>query len=100
VAPLQRRRHQIRLSTVNTFASNWLLPRLPGFQAAHPDIDLAITTTQRVVDLDHEDVDCPVRHGLGKLEGLRSSLLFRESLIPVAAPGVAGDDGQDWRTVR
>jgi hypothetical protein len=37
VAPLQRRRRQLRLSTVSTFASNWLLPRLRDFQARHPD---------------------------------------------------------------
>ena len=100
VAPLHRRRHQVRLSTVSTFASNWLLPRLPDFQADCPEIDLVLTTTQRVIDLEHEDVDCAIRHGLGQWKGLRASLLFRETLVPVAAPGLAEDGGRDWPVVR
>jgi len=34
VEPLHRRRSQLRVSTVATFASLWLLPRLPAFVAA------------------------------------------------------------------
>jgi len=39
IEPLHRRRSQLRVSTVATFASLWLLPRLPAFQARHPNID-------------------------------------------------------------
>lgn len=100
VAPLRRRRRQLRLSTVSTFASNWLLPRLREFQALHPDIDLVVTTTQRVIDLDHEDVDCAIRHGDGQWEALQSTLLFHETLVPIAVPGLYGEKPNEWPPIR
>ncbi|MFO1104752.1 MAG: DUF3008 family protein [Amaricoccus sp.] len=100
VAPWQRRRRQIRLSTTSTFASNWLLPRLGDFRACHLDIDLVVTTTQRVVDLEREEVDCAIRHGLGQWDGVRAELLFRETLVPVARPGFWGARAADWPVIR
>ncbi|ATQ58336.1 LysR substrate-binding domain-containing protein [Paracoccus yeei] len=100
VGPLQRRQRQLRLSTVSTFALNWLLPRLRDFQARHPDIDLAVSTTQRVIDFDQEDVDCAIRHGHGQWEGLRSAFLFRETLVPAAKPGLFGERPPEWSTIR
>lgn len=88
VEPLQQRRMQIRLSTVATFASHWLLPRISAFQARHPDMMLAISTTRRTVDLEDEAFDCAIRHGLGDWPGLRAKLLFRETLIPIAVPTI------------
>ncbi|WP_202944746.1 LysR substrate-binding domain-containing protein [Beijerinckia indica] len=89
IEPLRRRRQQLRISTVATFASHWLLPRLPDWQTRHPHIDLLISTSTRPVDLTAEDFDCALRHGLGKWEGLASTLLFRETLVPVGRPDVS-----------
>ncbi|WP_063778852.1 LysR substrate-binding domain-containing protein [Bradyrhizobium sp. LTSP857] len=86
VEPIRRRRSQLRISTVATLASHWLLPRLPEFRALHPDIEVALTTTRRVIDLEAEDIDCAIRYGLGRWSGLTAALLFRETLAPVAAP--------------
>src|SRR5579871_5887298 len=58
IEPLRKRRGQLRLTTVSTFASHWLIPRLPDWQRHHPGIDLAISTSTRVVDLRGEDFDC------------------------------------------
>lgn len=100
VAPLHRRRRQIRLSTVNTLASNWLLPRLADFQRVHPGIEIAVLTTQRLVDLDAEDIDGAIRHGTGNWPGLTSRLLFRETLVPAAVPGLARRAPNDWPLIR
>lgn len=89
VKPFKRGRGQIRLSTVTTFASHWLIPRLAQFQARHPNIEVAISTTTRSVDLGREDVDCAIRHGRGAWKGLSATLLFRETLMPIAAPSIA-----------
>src|SRR6201996_1776286 len=89
VQPFQRDRGQIRLSTVATFASHWLIPRIAQFQARHPRIEVAIFTTTRPVDLKKEAMDCAIRRGRGGWKGLSSALLFKETLMPVAAPGVA-----------
>jgi DNA-binding transcriptional LysR family regulator len=86
VAPIKRRWAQLRVSTVSTFASCWLLPRLAQFRVLYPDVEIALASTRRVVDLDSEESDCAIRHGLGDWPGLTSTLLFRETLAPVAAP--------------
>jgi DNA-binding transcriptional LysR family regulator len=90
VQPYRRDRGQIRLSTVATFASHWLIPRVPQFQARHPQIEVAISTTTRPVDLRKEDIDCAIRHGRGNWKGLASTLLFRETLMPIASSAIAG----------
>src|SRR5258708_19927704 len=82
-------RGEIRLSTVSTFASHWLIPRLPQFQARHPGLEVAIFTTTRAVDFKKESIDCAIRHGRGTWKGLASTLLFKETLMPIAAPAVA-----------
>jgi DNA-binding transcriptional LysR family regulator len=89
VQPFRRDRGQIRLSTVSTFASHWLIPRIAAFQAAHPKIEVAILTTTRAVDLGGEEFDCAIRHGRGGWKGVDATLLFRETLMPIAAPAVA-----------
>src|ERR1700733_8337479 len=89
VQPFRRDRGQIRLSTVSTFASHWLIPRIAAFQAQHPKVEVAILTTTRAVDLAEEEVDCAIRHGRGGWKGVDATLLFRETLMPIAAPAVA-----------
>ena len=89
VQPFRRDRGQIRLSTVSTFASHWLIPRIAAFQAQHPRIEVAILTTTRAVDLAEEEVDCAIRHGRGGWKGVDATLLFRETLMPIASPAVA-----------
>jgi DNA-binding transcriptional LysR family regulator len=87
VQPFRRDRGQI--STVATFASHWLIPRVAEFQARHPQIEVAIFTTTRAVDLGSENIDCAIRHGRGAWKGLVSTLLFEETLMPIAAASVA-----------
>jgi len=84
VMPLRRRREQLRISTVATFASHWLIPRITNWQRKHPHIELAISTSTRTVDFLAKDYDCATRHGVGGWEGVSETLLFRETLIPVA----------------
>src|SRR5690349_21226798 len=45
------------ISVVNTFASNWLAPRLGGFQITHPAIAVRLDVTGRLVDFAREEVD-------------------------------------------
>ena len=89
IKPFRRDRGEIRLSTVTTFASHWLIPRLADFQARHPLIEVTISTTTRAVDLGREDIDVAIRHGRGNWKGLTSALLFKETLMPIASPSVA-----------
>jgi DNA-binding transcriptional LysR family regulator len=52
---------RVTITTYASFASLWLVPRLPDFQRAHPGIDLRIDASDRMVDLEADDVDLAIR---------------------------------------
>lgn len=52
---------RVTLTTYASFASLWLAPRLAAFQRLHPDIEIRLDASDRVVDLSAEDVDVAVR---------------------------------------
>jgi LysR family glycine cleavage system transcriptional activator len=68
------------------FTVQWLVPRLQNFQDKHPEIDVRIDASTRLVDLRAEDVDLGVRHGLGRYPGLVAEKLLDDDLIPAASP--------------
>jgi DNA-binding transcriptional LysR family regulator len=76
----------VTVGMLSSFAALWLLPRLGSFRAMHPDIDVRILTSERLVNLDAEQVDCAIRCGRGSWLGLRAELLFPQELAPVCRP--------------
>ena len=77
------------VSTPPTFAARWLVSRLDDFQIRHPEIELRLLATRRLVDFALEDVDVAVRFGSGPFPGLHAEPLMQESIVPVASPAVA-----------
>lgn len=84
----RRSRTELRISTVSTFATRWLIPRLPEFQVEQPDVELLLSASTRVVDFDKENYDCAIRLGKGDWPGLEATLLWREHLAVAAAPAL------------
>jgi LysR family glycine cleavage system transcriptional activator len=78
----------LTISTLTSFAVKWLLPRLSGFQAQHPEIDVRITTSTELVDFRSGGVDAAIRYGRGQWPGLRSDWLMAEHLFPVCSPAL------------
>ena len=76
------------------FAVQWLVPRLQQFQDLHPEIDVRIDASTRLLDLRIEDVDLAVRHGTGRYPGLVSEKLLDDDLIPVASPRLLSGRGR------
>lgn len=107
----------LSISVMPSFASNWLVARLGRFHALHPEIEIRLTTTARLVDLAREDFDAAIRYGEGDWPGLSAERLMCEELFPVAGPQLKGgarpladpadlaqhtllhvlDDMDDWR---
>lgn len=79
------------ISAPPVFASRWLIPRLDDFQARHPNIEIHLLATKRIVDFTREDVDIAIRFGLGKYDNLLSECIMPESIILVASPELARD---------
>jgi LysR family transcriptional regulator, glycine cleavage system transcriptional activator len=57
-----RGRRVVNVTTFPSFASLWLLPRLDEFERLHPDIDIRISATESLVDLDGSDFDLALRY--------------------------------------
>ena len=53
----------IRVDLPERFALNQVIPALPDFHARYPDLRVAISTTDRFVDLVADGIDCAVRVG-------------------------------------
>lgn len=89
-------RQVVRLTLPPSLAAAWLIPELGAFERAHPDIDLQLVPTTRVVDLRRDQVDLAVRHGKGVWPGIEAIFLLEETAQPVCAPGylslAPGDD--------
>jgi LysR family glycine cleavage system transcriptional activator len=79
-------RRTLHLSVLPSFAGNWLVPRLPGFEAAHPDVDVLLEATTRYADFRHEQVDLAIRFGTGSWDGLASEALLPLEFYPVCRP--------------
>lgn len=72
-----------------TFFTHWLIPLLPAFQKAHPEIRLRLATNVEWVDFSRDQADVGIRYGEGKWENLCCDLLFSDELTPVMAPELA-----------
>jgi len=56
-----RHNHVLTVTTTVSFAALWLVPRLARFRKEHPGVDVRITATHEVVDLEREGVDVAIR---------------------------------------
>ncbi len=83
-----QRRQPVGVTTFASFASLWLLPRLQGFQATHPDIDIRISASDALADTDDPELDMALRYCLPGGAPPGSTALFGEVLTPVASPSL------------
>jgi len=81
-----RRGAELRISLLSSFAVHWLIPRLSRFQAQHPEIELLLSTSTRVVDLTAEAFDCAIRLGRGGWPHVMADELYREELVAACSP--------------
>jgi DNA-binding transcriptional LysR family regulator len=91
----------LELGVVPTFATKWLLPRLPSFQRSHPDIQVNLTARTRPFLFDDTDFDAAIHAGVSVWPGTEGRFLMTESLLPVCSPTLAGARrtfaAADWR---
>ena len=87
---LKRRgqRQPLKIRAYTTFAMRWLIPRLSGFHAAHPGIEVLLKASLDPVDFRKEDIDGAIRLGDGHWPGAHSVRLVDNILAPVASPAL------------
>lgn len=81
-------RKTVTVSTVPSFAASWLAPRLGRFTEVHPDVEVRVEASGRLVDLRRDRIDVAIRHGLGDYPGLEVRHLMTPVFLPVACPGL------------
>jgi len=75
------------VTTTAGFAGLWLIPRLADFVAAHPGIDVRITTSYELVNLERDAVDVAIRYRpIDVALPAGSMTLFGETVFPVCSP--------------
>lgn len=84
-----------RITTIASFASQFLVPRLATFRERHPSLELEFTTSDRLVDFGREEYDIGVRYGPGDWDGVVATRLVEGRLAPVCSPTVFKEAGCD-----
>ncbi|MBO9648475.1 MAG: LysR family transcriptional regulator [Variovorax sp.] len=82
----------LQLAAVPTFATRWLIPRLPDFAAKHPDITVHIETRTRPFLFNDTPFDAAIYAGTAtqtaNWAGTKSTVLIEEDVIPVCSPAL------------
>ncbi|MEO8604690.1 MAG: transcriptional regulator GcvA [bacterium] len=82
----------LRVSALESFSENWLIPNLPDFERAHPGVELQIEATLRYADFARDAVDVAIRFGRGPWDGLHSEPIVDLDYFPVCAPALAVEE--------
>lgn len=83
-----RRIEPLRIRTYTTFASKWLIQRLPSFHVTYPNIKLNISNVVTPVDFEKDRVDVAVQFGDGTWPGVEAEMLFPDVIQPVCSPSL------------
>ncbi|HEV2746974.1 MAG TPA: transcriptional regulator GcvA [Allosphingosinicella sp.] len=76
----------LTISTTQTFASNWIAPRLGSFQVERPELAVRLKTENKLIDFASEEIDVGIRSGHGDWPGLRHHFLFQFYSTPMCSP--------------
>ena len=77
------------LAVVPGFAERWLIPRLPSFCSANPDLIINFSTRTTPIEFDAEPFDAAIHFGQPMWMGAESIPLMRESVFALASAAFA-----------
>lgn len=94
----------LELAVVPTFATKWLLPRLPRFHEAHPDITVNLTSQTRPFLFEGTEFHAAIHAGPGIWPGTEGLRLMGETLVALCSPSLltsrAALKRGDWKRYR
>lgn len=85
---------RLRIDLPVKLARQLVIPRLPEFIAAHPQLDIELSTTDRRVDLLHEGFDCVLRIGQLTDSGLVARRLGELEMVNCASAAYLARHGR------
>lgn len=84
----------VRMSSIPSVSSLWLMPRLSRLEGGDPTLRVSLIIDHSFLDLEAEGIDLALRCGRGAIPGRISVKLFEEWCFPIAAPALTKELGQ------
>lgn len=88
----------LSVTTIVSFASLWLIPRLPKFRALHPATDVRISADNHLVNLTRERIDVAIRYCAPDAVPVGAVKLFGEEVMPVCSPALLRESKRPLKT--
>ncbi len=85
----------VTVALTPSFAETWLMARIGGFWAAHPEVELRLAPSIALADLRRDGIDIAIRFGTGNWPGCEAEPLDLSRFAVVAAPGYTEAQGLD-----
>lgn len=82
----------LNLGVVPTFASRWLIPRLPGFLRQHPGVRVNLAALLRPLDLAASPLDAAIHYGEPRWRGAECEYLAGEEHVVICAPALVEEE--------
>jgi LysR family glycine cleavage system transcriptional activator len=79
----------LNLQVLPTLASRWLIPRLPDFTHAHPEIQVNLFSRSTPFDFASSNADAAIHFGTTDWQGVEFEPLMGEVVLPVCSPAFA-----------
>ena len=76
----------VTITLTPAFSATWLIPRMTSFRAAHPNIEVMLSPTIDLIDMETSDIDIAIRFGAGHWPGLLAAPLLSSPVAMVAHP--------------
>ena len=86
-------KRKLRVAVTPTFARAILIPRLPRFTEAYPEIDLTLQVSIPLLDVVAEDADLMIRFGSGRYADVEHVCLVKDEVTPLASPAFVREHG-------
>src|SRR5215813_1201045 len=90
----------LTVTATSGFASLWLIPRLRGFTALQPEVDVRISATYKTINLERSLVDVAVRYCAPEDAPEGATRLFGEELFPICSPTLLDGSPHALRTLK
>lgn len=78
--------HVLNLAVLPTFATRWLMPRMPGFLKVRPGVTVNFLVRLEPFSFDQQPFDAAIHFGDGVWPGAETHYLCREEIAAVASP--------------
>lgn len=86
---LRPQQDTVTISVTPSFATKWLVPRLPRFTEANADLNVQIVASAELANFQDDGIDLAVRQGHApKSSGLVSASLFPSAFYTVCSPAL------------